>query len=256
MKTTIYPYKIFICKDEKTTAQACARALIKVVKNKPNGCLGLATGGTCIPVYESMVKDYQTNHTNYRDIKTFNLDEYINLNPLYIHESYRAYMNFRLFSLINIQMKNTHFPCCKQPSAYETLIQKNGGLDVQIISLGHNGHIAYNEPGSSLNSITRVITLTPSTIKANSRFFENNPKLVPKKAVSMGIKSILNARKVIVIITGIGKAQAFGHILKNKYDPQWPCSAVIFHKDVEIYVDAKTAQAAGYKKMGTVNILK
>jgi glucosamine-6-phosphate deaminase len=247
MKQKIYPYKIFVCKDEKATAQACAKALIKIIKTKANACLGLATGGTCIPVYESMVKDYRLNHTNYRNIKTFNLDEYINLSPLYIHEGYRAYMNFRLFSQINIQMKNTHFPTAKNPKAYETLIKKNGGLDVQIISLGHNGHIAYNEPGSPLNSITRVITLTPSTIKANSRFFENNQKMVPRKAVSMGIKSILDARKVIVIITGVGKAEAFKHILKNQYDPQWPCSSVIFHKNVEIYVDAKTAKVAGYK---------
>ncbi|MDR0739858.1 MAG: glucosamine-6-phosphate deaminase [Mycoplasmataceae bacterium] len=247
MKQKTYPYKVFVCKDEKATAQACAKALIKIVKQKPSACLGLATGGTCIPVYEQMVKDYQTNHTNYHKIKTFNLDEYINLNPLYVHEGYRAYMNFRLFSQINVQMKNTHFPHYKQPSAYETLIKKSGGLDVQIISLGHNGHIAYNEPGSSLNSITRIITLTPSTIKANSRFFENNQKMVPRKAVSMGIKSILAARKVIVIITGTGKAEAFKHILKNKYDPQWPCSSVIFHKNVEIYVDDKTAKAAKYK---------
>jgi glucosamine-6-phosphate deaminase len=220
MNQKTYPYKVFVCKDEKATAQACAKALIKIVKNKPQACLGLATGGTCIPVYEAMVKDYQLNRTNYHDIRTFNLDEYINLDPLYVHEGYRAYMNFRLFSQINIQMKNTHFPCYKHPSAYESLIKKNGGLDVQIISLGHNGHIAYNEPGSALNSITRVITLTPSTIKANSRFFENNPKMVPKKAVSMGIKSILDAHKVIVIITGVGKAEAFKHILKNQYDPK------------------------------------
>jgi glucosamine-6-phosphate deaminase len=220
MKQKTYPYKVFVCQNEKTTAAACAQALIKMVKNKPNACLGLATGGTCIPVYEAMVHDYQTNHTNYHNVKTFNLDEYINLNSLYVHEGYRAYMNFRLFSQINIPMKNTHFPCHKHPSAYDTLIKKSGGLDVQIISLGHNGHIAYNEPGSSLNSITRVIALTPSTIKANARFFENNPQMVPRKAVSMGIKSILSARKVIVIITGVGKAEAFKHILKNQYDPQ------------------------------------
>ncbi|MDR3329760.1 MAG: glucosamine-6-phosphate deaminase [Mycoplasmataceae bacterium] len=247
MEKKMYQYKVFVCKDEKAVAIACAKALIKVVKNKPHGCLGLATGGTCIPVYEAMVDDCLKNKTSYHNIKTFNLDEYINLNPIYVHEGYRAYMNFRLFSKINIQFKNTHFPDYKQPSTYETLIKKNGGLDVQIISLGHNGHIAYNEPGSSLDSITRVITLTPSTIKANSRFFENNQKMVPRKAVSMGIKSILDARKVIVIITGIGKAEAFKHILKNHYDPQWPCSSVIFHKDVEIYVDAKTAKVAGYK---------
>jgi glucosamine-6-phosphate deaminase len=220
MKQKTYPYKVIVCKDEALVAQACAKSLIKIIKQKPNACLGLATGGTCIPVYEAMVKDYLSNHTNYRNIKTFNLDEYINLNPLYVHEGYRAYMNFRLFSQTNIQMKNTHFPDYKHPSAYETLIKNSGGLDVQIISLGHNGHIAYNEPGSSLNSITRIITLTPSTIKANSRFFEGNKKMVPKRAVSMGIKSILDARRIIVIITGNGKAEAFRHILKNHYDPQ------------------------------------
>jgi glucosamine-6-phosphate deaminase len=218
MNQKMYQYKVFVCRDEKATAIACAKALIKVVKNKPNACLGLATGGTCIPVYEAMVKDYLEKHTNYQKIKTFNLDEYINLNPLYIHESYRAYMNYRLFSKINIPLKNTHFPSEKKPNEYESLIKKNGGLDVQIISLGHNGHIAYNEPGSALNSITRIINLTPSTIKANARFFENNSKMVPRKAVSMGIKNILDARKIIVIITGVGKAEAFKHILKNQYD--------------------------------------
>jgi glucosamine-6-phosphate deaminase len=220
MKLTTYPYKVFVCKDEKTAAIGAAKALIKIVKSKPRGCLGLATGGTAVPVYEEMVRECKQNKTNYHDIKTFNLDEYIGLNPLYIHEGYRAFMNFRLFSQINIQMKNTHFPDPKHPSAYETLIKKNGGLDVQIISLGHNGHIAYNEPGSSLDSITRVITLTKSTIKANSRFFEGNQNMVPRKGVSMGMKSILDARKIIVIVTGVGKAEALKHMFKNKYDPQ------------------------------------
>jgi glucosamine-6-phosphate deaminase len=216
----IFKNKIIICKDEKATAIAAAKALINVVKNKPDACLGLATGGTAIPVYEYMALDHLKNKTDYSLVKTFNLDEYINLNPLYIHESYRAFMNFRLFIKINIKLSNTHFPDPKSPQRYEKLIKDNGGLDIQIISLGHNGHIAYNEPGSSINSITRVIELTQSTISANSRFFENNPNMVPKKAVSMGIKSILNAKKIVCIVTGIGKAEALKHMVKGEYDPQ------------------------------------
>jgi glucosamine-6-phosphate deaminase len=216
----IYKNKLIVCRDEQTTAVAVAKELIKIVKYKPDACLGLATGGTVIPVYEHMVYDYCKNHTDYSLVKTFNLDEYINLNPLYIHESYRAYMNFRLFTRLNIKLSNTHFPNHKKPADYETFIKSNGGLDVQIISLGHNGHIAYNEPGSSLNSITRVIELTKSTIDANSRFFENKREMVPKKAVSMGIKSILNAKKVICIVTGLGKANALKHMLAGKYDPE------------------------------------
>jgi glucosamine-6-phosphate deaminase len=216
----IYRNKIIVCSDEKATAIAAAKALIDVVRIKPNGCLGLATGGTAIPVYDYMALDYAKNHTDYRLIKTFNLDEYINLNPLYIHESYRAFMNFRLFIKINVQLCNTHFPDHKHPANYEHLIKKNGGLDVQIISLGHNGHIAYNEPGSSINSITRVIKLTKSTINANSRFFENNPNMVPKSAVSVGIRTILNAKKIVCIVTGIGKAEALRHMVSGTYDPQ------------------------------------
>lgn len=215
-----YKNKLFICKNEKATAIAAAKALIAIIKKKPNACLGLATGGTIIPVYEYMTQDYLKNNTNYSLIKTFNLDEYIGLNPLYIHESYRAFMNFRLFTKINIKLTNTHFPCVSHPSMYDKLIENSGGLDVQILSLGHNGHIAFNEPGSSINSVTRIIKLTQSTINANSRFFGNNTKLVPKKAVSMGIKSILNAKKIICVLTGVSKANALKHMLMGKYDPQ------------------------------------
>ncbi|GHU36043.1 glucosamine-6-phosphate deaminase [Betaproteobacteria bacterium] len=244
----IYKYKLFIFKDEKGAAVGAAKSLIRTVKEKKNANLGLATGGTAIPVYDYMALDYANNKTDYSKVRTFNLDEYININSIYIHESYRAYMNFRLFTKINVKLANTHFPDPKHAAAYETLIKKHGGLDAQIISLGHNGHIAYNEPGSSLNSITRVIKLTQSTIDANSRFFEGNKNFVPKTAVSMGIKSILDAKKVIVIVTGIGKATALRHIFLNKYDKQWPCTSVLLHRNVEIYVDAKTAIAAGYKK--------
>jgi glucosamine-6-phosphate deaminase len=214
-KNKTFKNKIIICKDEKATAKAAAKALIKTVKDKPNACLGLATGGTAIPVYEYMIHDHNANKTDYSLVKTFNLDEYINLNPLYIHESYRAFMNFRLFIKINIKLSNTHFPDPKSPSKYEKLIKDNGGLDAQIISLGHNGHIAYNEPGSSINSITRVIELTQSTINANSRFFENQTAMVPRKAVSMGIKSILDAKKIVCIVTGIGKAEALKHMVSG-----------------------------------------
>lgn len=247
MSRTIYKNKLIICNDEKATAVAVAKALISIVKTKPDACLGLATGGTVIPVYQYMAQDYLSNKTDYSLIRTFNLDEYIDLNPLYIHESYRAFMNFRLFININIKLINTYFPNHKNPAAYDQLIKKNGGLDVQIISLGHNGHIAYNEPGSSIGSLTRVIKLTKSTIDANSRFFENNQNLVPKRAVSMGIKSILNAKKIICIVTGVGKAEALKHMLKGKYDSQWPCSACIYHPNVEIYVDKKTAAMATLK---------
>jgi glucosamine-6-phosphate deaminase len=240
----IYKYKLAIAKNELDAAMGAAKSIIATVRHKKNANIGLATGGTAIPVYNYMITDFVKNKTDYSRVHTFNLDEYINLNPLYVHEGYRAFMNFRLFTQINIKLANTNFPNHKSPSTYETLIKKCGGLDLQLISLGHNGHIAYNEPGSSLNSITRVIKLTPSTINANSRFFEHNPKMVPRTAVSMGIKSILDAKKIIVIVTGVGKAPALSHIFKGKYDPQWPCTSVLFHPCVEIYVDAKTAALA------------
>ncbi|MDR0825925.1 MAG: glucosamine-6-phosphate deaminase [Mycoplasmataceae bacterium] len=244
----IYPYKLFITKGEKEAAAAAAKSLIKTVQAKKNANLGLATGSTAIPVYDYMALDHANHKTDYSKVNTFNLDEYIGLSLLYAHESYRVFMNCKLFNRINVKLTNTNFPNPKNPSAYDNLIKKHGGLDVQMISVGHNGHIAFNEPGSSLNSITRVIKLTPSTIEANSRFFGGNKHLVPKTAVSMGIKSILGAKKIILIIIGVGKAKALSHIFMKKYDIQWPCTSILLHPNVEIYVDAKTAKAAGYKK--------
>ncbi|MDR3163653.1 MAG: glucosamine-6-phosphate deaminase [Mycoplasmataceae bacterium] len=239
-----FPFKLIVGKDIKTTISLVAKDIINIVKHKPNANLGLATGGTAIPVYEFMVDDHKLHKTSYAQVKTFNLDEYINLNPLYIHESYRAYMNFRLFSQVNIKLCNTFFPDHKNPLAYERLIKKYGGLDVQLITLGHNGHIAYNEPNTPITSLTRVVKLTPSTINANARFFEHNPKLVPKTAVSMGIASILKAKKIILLVTGIDKAKALSHVFKNMYDKKWPVTAILQHKNVEIYVDSQTYKLA------------
>ncbi|GHU49128.1 glucosamine-6-phosphate deaminase [Bacilli bacterium] len=213
-------YKLFVCENKEATSIAAAKSLIETVTSKPNAILGLATGGTMVPVYAHMVSDFMSHHTNYQFTHTFNLDEYINLNPLYSSESYCSFMNNHLFDKININKTNIHFPNSKDPAYYDTLIKNSGGIDVQLVGVGVNGHIGFNEPGSSIDSITRVVQLTDSTIKANSRFFGGDDNLVPKFAVSMGIQTILNARKIILVATDINKANAIKHILLNHYDPQ------------------------------------
>ena len=217
-----------------------AQMIIQAIKNKPKIKLGLATGSTPIELYQFLVNDYQTKQTNWKQVITFNLDEYLNL-PTGHKQTYRVFMNQQLFNHLNIPLEQTHFPQLEQN--YDQLIENHGGIDIQILGIGTNGHIGFNEPGSAFNSLTRVVDLTSETISVNAKkFFAGNEDLVPKQAISMGIGSILKAQKIILLAFGSTKKEAM-RILKQvqDFDLDFPASALIKHPDVTIIMDQEAA---------------
>lgn len=232
------------CKNLEELGQLCANEFKNIIVKKPNAILGLATGSSPIGVYQNLIKMYKNNEISFQQITTFNLDEYLGLKHEYEYNSYRNFMNENLFNAIDVNKNNTFFPCKtsdlldskKDYSDYDKEIANKGGLDLLILGIGSNGHIGFNEPGSSKNSTTRVVELTSSTIKDNSRFFNNNINDVPKYAVSMGLQTIYQAKKIVLIVVGESKKQAFEALKNHKeFNADWPCTVLANHPDTKIF---------------------
>lgn len=228
----------------EAVGERTAKFFIKAIEKKPNAVLGLATGSSPLPTYQELIQAHHEGAVSFKNVKTFNLDEYIGLKPDDNH-SYRHFMNENLFNHLDIKKSNTHIPSVQpqdlaHPEQYDELIEQAGGIDVQLLGLGVNGHIGFNEPGTSFASLTSVVNLTPSTIEANARFF-NNKNEVPTQAVSMGLGSIMKAKKIILIATGENKAEAIKHLVNDEPNEQWPVTILKNHPDVVVIVD----QAAG-----------
>ena len=217
-----------------------AEEFIKQINEKPNSVLGLATGTSPLQVYANLVEANKVGRVSFKDVATFNLDEYIGLEGTH-EQSYRYFMNTNLFDHIDIDKKRTHVlkgvgdyeAYAKQ---YDDEIASFGGIDLQILGIGSDGHIAFNEPGTSFDSLTHVAELAESTIVDNSRLF-NDISEVPTKAVTMGLKSIMNARKIVLIATGKNKAKAIKDLLLGEKTEDVPCSILQDHPDCTIYVD-------------------
>ena len=178
------------------------------------------------------------------NIKIFSLDEYASLSPLN-KNSYHHFMHEHLFSKINIKKENTNFPEEEKPFFYDKIIKKSGGLDLAILGIGVNGHIAFNEPGSSIKSKTRLVKLAQSTINSNSRFFNNNK--VPKKAITIGISTILSSRKIILIATGKNKAEIIAKTLSSKPSSKIPASFLKRNKKTLVILDKDAASLLNNK---------
>ena len=221
--------------------EVVANLFIETINNKPNCVLGLATGSSPVGIYKNLVKAYQENKVSFKDVKTFNLDEYIGLEETH-HQSYRYFMNDNLFNHIDIDKNNTHVPNGinyeYDVENYDKEIENNGGIDLQILGIGSNGHIAFNEPGTSFDSLTHVVDLKESTIKDNSRFF-NSIDEVPTKSITMGLTSIIKAKKIVIIITGENKKEVLARLLTGKISEDLPASILHKHPDVTIYADYK-----------------
>lgn len=236
--------QLIIVKDKNEIADLLSKIIIKLVKEKPSAVLGLATGSSPIETYQLLIKDYETNNTDWSKVKTFNLDEYINLAPNHT-KSYRYFMNHQLFNHLNINLKNTYFPngvgnLKKNIIEYETLLSQYGPVDFQILGVGTNGHIGFNEPGTSSDSRTHVVNLTNETIVANQRFFDNI-KEVPTTAITMGIATILEAKMIALIATGKEKAKAIAALVHGSVTPEYPCSFLQNHHNVIIIIDGQAA---------------
>ena len=217
-----------------------AEEFIKVINAKPNCVLGLATGTSPLKVYAELVKANKEGRVTFKDVATFNLDEYIGLEGTH-NQSYRYFMNENLFNHIDINKEKTHVlkgtgDYLAYANQYDKLIADFGGIDIQILGIGSDGHIAFNEPGTPFDSLTHVAELAESTIVDNSRLF-NDISEVPTKAVTMGLKSIMNARKIVLIATGKNKAKAIYNLLKGPKTEEVPCSILQDHKDCTIYCD-------------------
>ena len=226
--------------NEQEISRLIAEEFIKQVNAKPNSVLGLATGTSPLKVYANLVKANKEGRVTFKDVATFNLDEYIGLEGTH-NQSYRYFMNVNLFDHIDIDKNRTHVlkgvgdyeAYAKQ---YDAEIASFGGIDLQILGIGSDGHIAFNEPGTPFDSLTHIAELAESTIVDNSRLF-NDISEVPTKAVTMGLKSIMNARKIVLIATGKNKAKAVYGLIKGPITEDMPCSILQKHDDVTVYVD-------------------
>lgn len=205
---------------------------------EPESVLGLATGSTPIGTYQNLVKGYQNGDLDFSRVRTINLDEYCGLSTDH-EQSYRYFMNHHLFNHINIDRNNANVPngCAddlqEECSRYEKLIASLGGIDLQLLGIGHNGHIAFNEPNSYFEKDTHVVELKESTIQANARFF-NTIDEVPKKAISMGIQSIMRARKILLIANGSDKKDIVMKSVYGPITPEVPASILQLHPDCTV----------------------
>ncbi|MCQ2753208.1 MAG: glucosamine-6-phosphate deaminase [Bacilli bacterium] len=215
-----------------------------LLRRKPNAVLGLATGSSPIGVYDELIKANKAGDIDFSNVTSFSLDEYLGLAPTH-NQSYRYFMNEHLFNHVNIDKSKTHVPSTDKNSedyyqTYDQKIQDHGGIDFQILGIGSNGHIAFNEPGTDFNSLTHIVSLKESTIKDNSRFFASISD-VPTQAVSMGLKSIMNAKKIVIIITGSNKANALKRLMSKEVTTDFPASILNKHPSVTIYADKDAA---------------
>jgi glucosamine-6-phosphate deaminase len=241
-------------------SRLAAEMIAKVIRSKPNAVIGLATGSTPVGTYKELIKMHKQEGLDFSQVTTFNLDEYVNLPPTH-DQSYRYFMNDNLFNHINIDKKKTHVPdgmakdipaFCKW---YEDQILKAGGIDVQLLGIGGNGHIAFNEPGSSLGSRTRVKTLDEKTRQDNARFFKSINE-VPKYAITMGIGTIMDARVLILLANKENKADAIAKTVEGPITAMVPASVVQLHPKTVIIADKAAASKLTREYPAEPSVLK
>lgn len=233
--------KIYKAKDYKDMSRKAANIISAQVIMKPNCLLGLATGSTPIGTYDQLVEWYNKGDLDFSEVTTVNLDEYKGL-PRTNDQSYYYFMHQHLFDRVNIDPERTNVPNGMEPDAekecgrYEELIRSLGGVDLQLLGLGHNGHIGFNEPGEAFEKETHCVDLTESTIEANKRFFASADD-VPKQAYTMGIKTIMQAKKILIVVNGENKADIVERAFFGPVTPEVPASILQLHNDVTLVGD-------------------
>jgi glucosamine-6-phosphate deaminase len=224
---------------------AAASIMAEQIKSKPNSVLGLATGSTPVGMYKKLIEMNKAGEIDFSDITTVNLDEYYPIDPAN-NQSYRYFMNDNLFNHINIDMKRTNvlYGLAEDPDKecerYEELIKDLGGIDIQVLGIGQNGHIAFNEPEENLYLNTHKTALTESTIKANSRFFSEG-EIMPTASLTMGMGTIFAAKKIILLINGKSKRAAFEQLLNDRFSTSCPATILKLHPDVTVICDSEVA---------------
>lgn len=237
--------KIIVKENYDQMSEEASKYIIDLVKSKPDALLGLATGSTPIGLYKNLVDAHKNSGLSFKNIKTVNLDEYIGLPPEH-EESYRYFMNEQLFDLIDIDKNNTYIPNGKadnysdESKRYEDQLDSLGRQDIQILGVGENGHIGFNEPSSKLEMYTHVADLAESTIHANSRFFDTIEE-VPTQAISMGMGSIFKAKHIILLASGKHKARSISSLTSDVITPLIPVSLIKLHPNVTVILDKEAA---------------
>lgn len=219
--------------------------VMKTVLDKGNPVLGLATGSSPVGLYKEMIRDHKENGTSYKNILTWNLDEYVGI-PRTHEQSYWTFMHENLFNFIDIPEENIHVPVGESEDEEAECVKyeesmKGHTVDIQVLGIGSDGHIAFNEPGTPFDSLTHLMDLTEQTRKDNARFFDNDINQVPKRSITMGLASIMRAKKIIVIATGENKAEAVYGMLKGPKTTDCPASILQDHPDVTVLLDKEAA---------------
>jgi glucosamine-6-phosphate deaminase len=237
--------EVIIKADKIEACKLGAKIIEHLLRQNPRAVLGLATGSTPLPLYQELVRKHQDEGLSFKDVTTFNLDEYIGLDPSHPC-SFFSEMHKNLFSKIDLEKDAAHIPDGQAAdipascAAYESAIKMSGGIDLQLLGIGHDGHLAFNEPGSSLASRTRLKTLSQKTIKANSRFFGSEDK-VPKHVVTMGLGTIMEARQCILLAFGKDKAEAIQEMIEGPVSASCPGSILQFHEKAIVILDPAAA---------------
>lgn len=223
---------------------AAAELYKELINQKPNAVLGLATGATPVPTYQKLIELYNNGEVSFKDITTFNLDEYCDLDK-HDKNSYYTFMHENLFNHVDIKEENVNFldgnaeDCDAESKRYAEAIKAAGGIDLQLLGIGTNGHIAFNEPADKFTDEAFKVTLTQSTIDSNQQYFGDVP--MPRYAMTMGIGSIMRSKKILLIATGDKKAKAIKAMVSGEVTPQIPCSILNEHDDVIIMLDKAAA---------------
>src|SRR5438093_2847154 len=237
--------EVIICKTYEQMSRAAAQAIGVAMNAKPNSVLGMATGSTPLGVYQELVRMHKKEGLDFSQVITFNLDEYVGL-PVNHPQSYHYFMHENFFKHVNIPPQNVHIPSGTTSNYrafcewYEQRIKDSGGIDVQILGIGSDGHIAFNEPSSSLSSRTRLKTLAKQTIDDNARFFNSRDE-VPVYAITMGVGTIMDARRILLLANGKKKAEAIAAAVEGPVTSMITASALQMHPDATVYLDNDAA---------------
>ncbi len=237
--------EIIVLPTPEESSRIAARLVAKQIRHKPHSVLGLATGSTPLMLYRELIRMHREEGLDFSRVTTFNLDEYVGLSPEH-STSYHRYMQENLFDHINVPEKNTHIPdgltedipiFCE---GYEAQIQASGGIDLQVLGIGTDGHVGFNEPTSSLASRTRIKTLTRQTLSDNARFFAGDVEQ-PHHVLTMGIGTIMESRQVVLLAFGSGKAEAVAASVEGPISSMMPASALQFHPRTHVIIDEPAA---------------
>ena len=237
--------RIIVVDNYEEMSIEAARIMASCVTLKPDSVLGLATGSTPLGMYSQLINIYNRKEVNFEHVKSFNLDEYYGLNKDN-EQSYNYYMNENFFKHINIKPENINIPngaaenIEKECISYEKKIKEAGGIDIQVLGIGVNGHIGFNEPDVKFEAETHLVQLDEQTIESNARFFESREE-VPTSAISMGIKTIMHSKKIVLLANGKSKADAINKALNGKITPDVPASILQLHLDVTVILDKEAA---------------